>query len=86
MVGSDMTDPFHMVGGKPLVRIIIVQIRNPLIRFAPEFSEIMAGRRAGCQRQIDRNACRIKSLGYRHGNIVDTRDMTECLERRRLTV
>ena len=86
MVRGDVADSFHVVGGEPLVRVVIVKVRDPLVWLAAEFSEVMSRRRAGCQRQIDGHACLIKALGHRHRNVVDACDVSQCLERGRLTV
>ena len=86
MVRGDMADSFHMVGGEPLVRIIIMKVRNPLIGLAAEFSEIMSRCRTGCQCQVDRHARFVKSLGYYHRDIMDSGNMSQCLERGCLAV
>ena len=86
MVRGDVADSFHIVGGKPLVRIKIVKVRNPLIRLTAKFPEVMSRCRTGRQRKINWNPRRIKPLGCHHRNIVDTRDMSQRLERGRLTV
>ena len=86
MVRGDVADSFHIVGGKPLVRIKIVKVRNPLIRLTAKFSEVMSRCCARRQRKINWNPRRIKPLGCHHRNIVDTGDMSQRLERGRLTV
>ena len=86
MVRGDVADSFHMVGGEPLVRVVIVKIRDPLVWLAAKFSEVMSRCRAGCQRQIDGHACLIKALGHHHRNVVDAGDVSQCLEWGRFTV
>ena len=62
MVRGDVADSFHVVGGEPLVRVVIVKVRDPLVWLAAEFSEVMSR------------------------NVVDACDVSQCLERGRLTV
>ena len=81
-----MTDVFHRMVVKPLVCIIVMKIRNPLIRLAAEFAEIMSRSRARGQRQIDRNSRRIKPACHRHRDIMHTRDVFQRPKRRHLRI
>ena len=79
-----MADVLHMVIVEPLVRIIIVKIRHPLIGLAAKFSQIMACRRAACEGQVDGNACSVKPSG--HGHMVDTCDVLKGAKRGNLCI
>ncbi len=86
MVGRNVADAFHLIDHEPLVCIIIVEIGDPFIGLAAEFSQIMAGSRPGAQGQVDGNARFMEASGHGHGHMMDPGNMAQRLKGRSLPV
>ena len=83
MIRCDMCDNRQFVPVQTVIGIVIVQIRDAVFLMFPAavFANVMGGCRSGYQSQIDRNPGIVKLSGCIHGNIVNSADMSECIER-----
>ena len=86
MVRRDMADIFHMISVKPLGRVVIMKIGNPLVGLAAEFSQVMTGGRSGSQGQIDGHSRLLQSPGHRHRHVMNAGDMLQRLKGRRFLI
>ena len=58
--------------GEPLVRVIVVEVGDPLTGFAAEFADIVAQGGAGDQPQVNEAPSGLEGTGHGHGHVVDT--------------
>ena len=75
MVGSDVANVGDIVAVEPAVRVIIMHVRHRFAWLTAKFSEIMPGRRATHQRQIDRHTDRIQRPRHEHRHIMHAGDV-----------
>ena len=83
MIRCDMRDNRQFVPVQTVIGIVIVQIRDAVFLMFPAavFANVMGGSRSGYQPQIDWNSGIVELPGGIHGDIVNSADMPECIER-----
>ena len=79
-----MADVRHAAASEPQVGVVIVQVGHALAGLAAEFADVVAGGRAGHQRQVHRRAAAVQGAGCRQGHMVYPGDMLQRAEGRHL--
>ena len=80
VVGRDVADPLHPPLQQPLVRVVVVEIGDPLPGPAAELSDVVGRRRTGDQSQVHLHPGLPEAPGRRHGDVVDPGDVSQGAE------